>query len=92
MNSVATERVSLQPSGLKARQQRIEVVIKFVLAVIAASGVLITTGVVLALVRPTIDFFQLVGFKDSFPRSGFPCTSHPIMEFGRWLLEHLRSC
>lgn len=83
MNSQAAEIISLQPSGLKARQQRIEVIIKVVLAVIAASGVLITTGVVLALVRPTIDFFQLVGFKDFFlSTEWFPCTSRPITEFG----------
>ena len=85
MNSSATEKVSLQPSGLKARQQRIEVVIKFALAIIAASGVLITTGVVLALVRPTIDFFQLVGFKDFFlSTQWFPLYEPP--DYGVWPL------
>jgi hypothetical protein len=32
--------------------------------------VLITTGVVLALVRPTIDFFQLVGHVDCSDHCG----------------------
>ena len=85
MNSSATEKVSLQPSGLKARQQRIEVVIKFALAIIAASGVLITTGVVLALVRPTIDFFQLVGFNEFFMSTDwFPLYEPP--DYGVWPL------
>jgi phosphate transport system permease protein len=85
MNSSATETVSLQPSGLKARQQRIEVVIKFALAIIAASGVLITTGVVLALVRPSIDFFQLVGFNEFFMSTDwFPLYEPP--DYGVWPL------
>lgn len=48
----------LQPSG-QLRQQRVEKLIKFFLMIVAASGMLITTGVVVALVRPSVDFLDL---------------------------------
>lgn len=85
MNTIVHNKISLQPSGFKARQQRIEVFIKYVLAIISATGVLITTGVVLALVRPTISFFQLVGFKQFFLSTDwFPLYEPP--DYGVWPL------
>jgi phosphate transport system permease protein len=70
---------------LKARQQRAEVLIKLFLAVIAASGVLITSGVVVALVRPTIQFFQEVGISEFlFTTNWFPLYDPP--DFGVWPL------
>jgi len=75
----------LQPSGLKARQQRAEVFIKLFLAVVAASGVLITTGVVIALVRPTVQFFQEVSISEFlFTTDWFPLYEPP--DFGVWPL------
>ena len=85
MNVTAPEKFNLQPSGLKLRQQRLEVVIKVFLAVIAASCVLITTGVVVALVRPTIDFFREVGITEFlFMTDWFPLYEPP--DFGVWPL------
>ena len=85
MNVTAPEKFNLQPSGLKLRQQRLEVVIKVFLAVIAASCVLITTGVVVALVRPTIDFFREVGITEFlFTTDWFPLYEPP--DFGVWPL------
>jgi phosphate transport system permease protein len=85
MNSTLPEKHILQPSGLKLRQQRTEVVIKVLLAVIAASCVLITTGVVVALVRPTIDFFGEVGITEFlFTTDWFPLYEPP--DFGVWPL------
>ena len=75
----------MQPSGLKARQQRAEVFIKLFLAVVAASGVLITTGVVIALVRPTVQFFQEVSISEFlFTTDWFPLYEPP--DFGVWPL------
>jgi phosphate transport system permease protein len=70
---------------LKARQQRAEVFIKFFLAVVATSGVLITSGVVVALVRPTIQFFQEVDISEFlFTTNWFPLYDPP--DFGVWPL------
>jgi phosphate transport system permease protein len=85
MNSVATTEFSLRPSGLKLRQQRLEVLIKYALSFIALSGVLITTGVVVALVRPSISFFQEVDVKEFlFTTNWFPLYEPP--DFGVWPL------
>lgn len=85
MSAQLPNRGLLQPSGLKARQQRAEVFIKLFLAVVAASGVLITTGVVIALVRPTIQFFQEVSISEFlFTTDWFPLYEPP--DFGVWPL------
>jgi phosphate transport system permease protein len=85
MSAQLANKGLLQPSGLKARQQRAEVFIKFFLAVVATSGVLITSGVVVALVRPTIQFFQEVGISEFlFTTNWFPLYDPP--DFGVWPL------
>jgi len=85
MSAQLPNRGLLQPSGLKARQQRAEVFIKFFLSVVAASGVLITTGVVIALVRPTIQFFQEISISEFlFTTDWFPLYEPP--DFGVWPL------
>ena len=85
MSAQLPNRGLLQPSGLKARQQRAEVFIKLFLAVVAASGVLITTGVVIALVRPTIQFFQEISISEFlFTTDWFPLYEPP--DFGVWPL------
>jgi phosphate transport system permease protein len=85
MSAQLPNRGLLQPSGLKARQQRAEVFIKFFLSVVAASGVLITTGVVIALVRPTIQFFQEISISEFlFTTNWFPLYEPP--DFGVWPL------
>lgn len=85
MNATAPKEFSLAPSGLKLRQQRLEVLIKYALSLIALSGVLITTGVVMALVRPSISFFQEVDFKEFlFTTNWFPLYEPP--DFGVWPL------
>ena len=85
MSAQLPNRGLLQPSGLKARQQRAEVFIKLFLAVVAASGVLITTGVVIALVRPTVQFFQEVSISEFlFTTDWFPLYEPP--DFGVWPL------
>lgn len=85
MSAQSANKGLLQPSGLKARQQRAEVLIKLFLAVIAASGVLITSGVVVALVRPTIQFFQEVSISEFlFTTNWFPLYDPP--DFGVWPL------
>ena len=85
MSAQLANKGLLQPSGLKARQQRTEVLIKLFLAVIAASGVLITSGVVVALVRPTIQFFQEVDISEFlFTTNWFPLYDPP--DFGVWPL------
>jgi phosphate transport system permease protein len=85
MSAQLANKGLLQPSGLKARQQRAEVFIKFFLAVVAASGVLITTGVVIALVRPTIQFFQEISISEFlFTTDWFPLYEPP--DFGVWPL------
>jgi phosphate transport system permease protein len=85
MSAQLANKGLLQPSGLKARQQRTEVLIKLFLAVVATSGVLITSGVVVALVRPTIQFFQEVGISEFlFTTNWFPLYDPP--DFGVWPL------
>jgi phosphate transport system permease protein len=85
MNTAISEKGLLQPSGLKARQQRIEGYIKALLAVIALSGVIITTGVVVALIRPTVQFFQEVSITEFLTTTTwFPLYEPP--DFGVWPL------
>jgi phosphate transport system permease protein len=85
MNTAISEKGLLQPSGLKARQQRIEGFIKAILAVIALSGVVITTGVVVALIRPTVQFFQEVSITEFLTTTTwFPLYGPP--DFGVWPL------
>lgn len=85
MNATAPTEFSLRPSGLKLRQQRLEVLIKYALSLIALSGILITTGVVVALVRPSISFFQEVDIKEFlFTTNWFPLYEPP--DFGVWPL------
>ena len=85
MNTAISEKGLLQPSGLKARQQRIEGYIKAILAVIALSGVVITTGVVVALIRPTVQFFQEVSITEFLTTTTwFPLYEPP--DFGVWPL------
>lgn len=85
MNATAPTEFSLRPSGLKLRQQRLEVLIKYALSLIALSGVLITTGVVVALVRPSISFFQEVDITEFlFTTNWFPLYEPP--DFGVWPL------
>jgi len=85
MNSVLPVLNELQPSGRKLRQQRTEQVIRVILACIAASGMLITTGVVVALVRPTVQFFQSVSIGEFLGTTQwFPLYEPP--DFGVWPL------
>jgi phosphate transport system permease protein len=85
MNATAPTEFSLRPSGLKLRQQRLEVLIKYALSLIALSGILITTGVVVALVRPSVSFFQEVDIKEFlFTTNWFPLYEPP--DFGVWPL------
>jgi phosphate transport system permease protein len=85
MNTAISEKGLLQPSGLKARQQRIEGYIKALLAVVALSGVIITTGVVVALIRPTVQFFQEVSITEFLTTTTwFPLYEPP--DFGVWPL------
>jgi phosphate transport system permease protein len=85
MSSSANSIASLQPSGRKLRQQRLERVVFVILSIIAASGVLITTGVVVALVGPTIDFFREVRIGEFLGSTRwYPLYEPP--EFGVWPL------
>ena len=85
MSSSVNSIASLRPSGRKLRQQRFERIVLAVLAVIAASGVLITTGVVVALVGPTIDFFREVRIGEFLGSTRwYPLYEPP--EFGVWPL------
>lgn len=85
MSVTETQVASLQPSGRKLRQQRFERVVVVVLAVIAASGVLVTTGVVFALVGPTVDFFREVRIGEFLGSTRwYPLYEPP--EFGVWPL------
>ena len=85
MNTVAKLVGDLQPSGRKLRQQRTERVIHVLLMIVATSGVLITTGVVVALVRPTIDFFRAVDIGEFLGTTAwFPLYEPP--DFGVWPL------
>lgn len=85
MSSSVNSIASLRPSGRKLRQQRFERIVLAVLSVIAASGVLITTGVVVALVGPTIDFFREVRIGEFLGSTRwYPLYEPP--EFGVWPL------
>lgn len=85
MSSSPNSVASLRPSGRKLRQQRTERIVVLLLAVIAASGVLITTGVVVALVGPTVDFFREVRISEFLGSTRwYPLYDPP--EFGVWPL------
>lgn len=85
MSSSVNSIASLRPSGRKLRQQRFERIVLVILSVIAASGVLITTGVVVALVGPTIDFFREVRIGEFLGSTRwYPLYEPP--EFGVWPL------
>ena len=85
MNSTLTALTDLLPSGRKRRQQNFEKFVVVVLATIAASGVLITTGIVVSLVRPTIQFFGEVSiFKFLGSVQWYPLYDPP--DFGVWPL------
>ncbi len=56
--------ISLLPSGHIRKQRRIEKFVVSILLVIASSGVVITTGIVLSLVGPTIGFFTQEAISD----------------------------
>ena len=85
MSVLETQSASLQPSGRKLRQQRFERFVVVALAVIATSGVLVTTGVVFALVGPTIDFFREVRISEFLGSTRwYPLYEPP--EFGVWPL------
>jgi phosphate transport system permease protein len=62
--TIESPEINLQPSGHIRRQRRIEKFVVSVLLVIASSGVIITTGIVLSLVGPTIGFFTQEGISD----------------------------
>ena len=55
--TVAAREVSLSPSGHIRRQRRIERGVVALLIMIASSGVIITSGIVISLVQPTWEFF-----------------------------------
>lgn len=74
----------LQPSGRKLRQQRSERIIQFLLMIVATSGVLITFGVVFALVRPSVDFFVRLASENFGSTAWFPLYEPP--DFGVWPL------
>ena len=75
----------LMPSGQKRRQQAYEKIVRAVLFLIASSGVLVTTGIVVALLRPTVQFFQEVSIGDFLGSTKwFPLYDPP--DFGVWPL------
>ncbi len=85
MNSTLTGLTDLQPSGRKRRQQNFEKFVVVVLAIIAASGVVITTGIVVSLVRPTIQFFGEVNISEFLGSvQWYPLYDPP--DFGVWPL------
>lgn len=85
MNSVITTLPNLQPSGRKRRQQIFEKFVVVVLAMVAASGVVITTGIVVSLVRPTIQFFGEVSISEFLGSvNWYPLYDPP--DFGVWPL------
>lgn len=85
MNSTLTTLTDLQPSGRKRRQQNFEKFVVAVLAVIAASGVVITTGIVVSLVRPTVQFFREVSISEFLGGvNWYPLYNPP--DFGVWPL------
>ena len=85
MNSTLTALTDLLPSGRKRRQQNFEKFVVVILATIAASGVLITTGIVVSLVRPTIQFFGEVSISKFLGSvQWYPLYDPP--DFGVWPL------
>lgn len=85
MNSTLTALTDLLPSGRKRRQQNFEKFVVVILATIAASGVLITTGIVVSLVRPTIQFFGEVSISRFIGSvQWYPLYDPP--DFGVWPL------
>lgn len=85
MNSTFTVPADLQPSGRKRRQQNFEKFIVVVLAMVAASGVVITTGIVVSLVRPTVQFFGEVSISEFLGSvQWYPLYDPP--NFGVWPL------
>lgn len=85
MNSTLTSLTDLQPSGRKRRQQNFEKFVIAVLAMVAASGVVITTGIVVSLVRPTIQFFGEVNISEFLGSvQWYPLYEPP--DFGVWPL------
>ncbi|MFM7763364.1 MAG: phosphate ABC transporter permease subunit PstC [Acidimicrobiaceae bacterium] len=85
MNTVVTSVGELKPSGRKLRQQRTERLIRVLLMIVATSGVLVTTGVVVALVRPTVEFFRAVSISEFLGTTAwFPLYEPP--DFGVWPL------
>lgn len=85
MNATLPTLKDLQPSGRKRRQQNFEKFVVAVLATIAASGVLITTGIVVSLVRPTIQFFGDVNISEFLGNvQWYPLYDPP--NFGVWPL------
>lgn len=85
MNSTLTTLTDLLPSGRKRRQQNFEKFVVTILAIIAASGVVITTGIVVSLVRPTIQFFGEVNISEFLGSvQWYPLYDPP--DFGVWPL------
>lgn len=85
MNSTLTTLADLLPSGRKRRQQNFEKFVVAVLAMVAASGVVITTGIVVSLVRPTIQFFGEVSISEFLGSvQWYPLYDPP--NFGVWPL------
>lgn len=85
MNSTITTLTDLQPSGRKRRQQSFEKFVVAVLAIIAGSGVVITTGIVVSLVKPTVQFFSEVNISEFLGSvQWYPLYNPP--DFGVWPL------
>jgi phosphate transport system permease protein len=85
MNSTLSTLTDLQPSGRKRRQQNFEKFVVAFLAIIAASGVLITTGIVVSLVKPTVQFFSEVNISEFLGSvQWYPLYNPP--DFGVWPL------
>ncbi|MHB1129748.1 MAG: phosphate ABC transporter permease subunit PstC [Ilumatobacteraceae bacterium] len=85
MNSTLTTLTNILPSGRKRRQQNLEKFVVVVLAMVAASGVVITTGIVVSLVRPTIQFFGEVNISEFLGSvNWYPLYDPP--DFGVWPL------
>lgn len=85
MNSTFTALTDLQPSGRKRRQQNFEKFVIAVLALVAASGVVITTGIVVSLVKPTVQFFGEVSISEFLGSvQWYPLYDPP--DFGVWPL------
>ncbi len=85
MSSTITGITDLLPSGRKRRQQIFEKFVVAVLALVAASGVVITTGIVVSLVRPTVQFFGEVNISEFLGNvQWYPLYEPP--DFGVWPL------